>query len=122
MKITILPGDGIGPEVCKQAVSVLAEIATAFEIPIEADEHLIGGAAIREAGSPFPPETEEACVAGDAVLLGAVGSPEFDHLLPDARPEIGLPLPSTTVTTDGWLTRIVAVEQPGCVQLNVSLL
>lgn len=90
MKITILPGDGIGPEACKQAVSVLAEVATLFEIVVEADEHLIGGAAIKATGSPFPEATEEACVASDAVLLGAVGSPEFDHLLPDQRPEIGL--------------------------------
>ena len=90
MKITILPGDGIGPEVCKQAVSVLAEVASAFEIYIEADEHLIGGAAIAATGSPFPEETEEACVASDAVLLGSVGSPEYDHLLPENRPEIGL--------------------------------
>lgn len=90
MKITILPGDGIGPEVCKQAVSVLAEVASAFEIRIEADEHLIGGAAIAATGSPFPQGTEEACVASDAVLLGAVGSPEYDHLLPESRPESGL--------------------------------
>ncbi len=90
MKITILPGDGIGPEVCKQAVSVLAEVANAFDIFIEADEHLIGGAAIRGTGSPYPAETEKACIGSDAVLLGAVGSPEFDHLLPEARPEAGL--------------------------------
>jgi 3-isopropylmalate dehydrogenase len=90
MKITILPGDGIGPEVCRQAVQVLTEVASAFEINIETEEQLIGGAAIRATGSPFPTETEQACVAGDAVLLGAVGSPEFDDLVPEHRPEIGL--------------------------------
>src|SRR5438445_246758 len=88
--ITALPGDGIGPEVCRQAVGVLNEVATAFEISIETDEHLIGGAAIKATGSPFPPETEAACVVSDAVLLGAVGSPEFDDLLPENRPEMGL--------------------------------
>ena len=90
MKITILPGDGIGPEVCRQAVNVLTEVASAFEIQIESEEHLIGGAAIRATGSAFPTETEQACVASDAVLLGAVGSPEFDDLLPENRPEMGL--------------------------------
>lgn len=90
MKITILPGDGIGPEVCRQAVNVLTEVANAFEIHIESDEHLIGGAAIKATGSPFPAETEAACVSSDAVLLGAVGSPEYDDLLPEDRPEIGL--------------------------------
>ncbi len=90
MKITILPGDGIGPEVCRQAVNVLTEVANAFEINIESEEHLIGGAAIKATGSPFPAETEAACVASDAVLLGAVGSPEFDDLLPENRPEMGL--------------------------------
>ncbi|CAN5544703.1 3-isopropylmalate dehydrogenase [soil metagenome] len=90
MKITILPGDGIGPEVCRQAVNVLTEVANAFEIQIETEEHLIGGAAIKATGSPFPTETEAACVSSDAVLLGAVGSPEFDDLLPENRPEMGL--------------------------------
>ncbi len=90
MKITILPGDGIGPEVCRQAANVLVEVAGAFDIPLETEEHLIGGAAIDSAGSPFPAETAQACRNCDAVLLGAVGSPAFDHLLPNERPEIGL--------------------------------
>ncbi len=90
MKITILPGDGIGPEVCRQSVNVLTEVAAAFEIPIQMEEHLIGGVAIKATDSPFPSETAAACVSSDAVLLGAVGSPEFDELLPENRPEIGL--------------------------------
>ena len=90
MKITILPGDGIGPEVCAQAVAVLEHVASAFGIDIESEEHLIGGAAISKTGSPFPPETEAACRGSDAVLLGAVGTPEFDHFLPEDRPEMGL--------------------------------
>ncbi len=90
MKITVLPGDGIGPEVTRQAVRVLRDVASAFNIEIDTEEHLIGGVAIREKGSPFPEETREACISSDAVFLGAVGSPEFDGLPPHERPEIGL--------------------------------
>ncbi len=90
MKIAILPGDGVGVEVTNEAVRVLNEIGPPFGINFEFSNHLIGGAAIRETGSPFPDETRSACLASDAVLLGAVGSPEFDHLLPEKRPEIGL--------------------------------
>ena len=90
MKITVLPGDGIGPEVTRQAVRVLRDVASAFNIEIDTEEHLIGGVAIREKGSPFPEETRASCISSDAVFLGAVGSPEFDGLPPHERPEIGL--------------------------------
>ena len=90
MRITILPGDGVGPEVTREAVKVLTEIAIIHDLEIEFDEQLIGGAAIRATGSPLPEETRAASLASDAVLLGAVGSPEFDDLLPEQRPEIGL--------------------------------
>lgn len=90
MKITILPGDGIGVEVCREAVKVLNRAADEFGIALETEEKLIGGAAIAVHGDPFPSETRYACLAADAVLLGAVGSPEYDHLLPEARPEMGL--------------------------------
>lgn len=90
MKIAILPGDGVGTEVSREAVRVLTEISPQIGINFEFSEHLIGGAAIRESGSPFPDETAAACLASDAVMLGAVGSPEFDHLLPEKRPEMGL--------------------------------
>lgn len=90
MKVTILPGDGIGPEVCGQAVAVLEYVSAVLGIDLETEEHLISGAAIRETGSHFPAETEAACRQSDAVLLGAVGTPEFDHLLPEERPEMGL--------------------------------
>lgn len=90
MKITILPGDGVGPEVTRQAVRVLADVCDIFGIALETEEHLIGGAAIKATGSAFPDATREACVASDAVLLGAVGAPEFDDLEPSKRPEIGL--------------------------------
>ncbi len=90
MKLTVLPGDGIGAEVTREALRVLDEIAGLFSIPVETSEYLIGGAAIRETGSPFPDDTRQACLESDAVLLGAVGSPEFDDLLPEQRPESGL--------------------------------
>lgn len=90
MKVTILPGDGIGPEVCEQAAIVLRECASEFGIDIETSTHLIGGAAVKATGSPFPEETEAACLESEAVLLGAVGLPEFDSYAPDQRPEIGL--------------------------------
>ncbi|NOT49556.1 MAG: 3-isopropylmalate dehydrogenase [Acidobacteria bacterium] len=90
MKVIVLAGDGIGPEVTREAISVLTEVASAFGFEIETEDHLIGGIAIREKGSPFPEETRNACLESDAVFLGAVGTPEFDHLPPHERPEIGL--------------------------------
>ncbi len=90
MKIAVLAGDGVGVEVTREAMGVLSDIAPLFGLVIETSEHLIGGAAIRETGSPFPDETRSGCLASDAVLLGAVGSPDFDHLPPNQRPEKGL--------------------------------
>jgi 3-isopropylmalate dehydrogenase len=90
MKITVLPGDGVGPEVTREALRVLNAVAAVHSIEIETTEALIGGCAIRETGSPLPDETVAAFNGADAVLLGAVGDPSYDHLLPDQRPEIGL--------------------------------
>lgn len=90
MKITVLPGDGIGPEVTREAIGVLTKVGSACGLKIETEEHLIGGVAIREKGSPFPDETRDACLKSHAVFLGAVGTPEFDHLPPHERPEVGL--------------------------------
>jgi 3-isopropylmalate dehydrogenase len=90
MKITILPGDGIGPEVTTEAVKVLTAVCSIYDIPLETEEHLIGGVAITATGTPFPEDTRISCIASDAVLLGAVGSPDFDHLPPERRPEKGL--------------------------------
>jgi 3-isopropylmalate dehydrogenase len=89
-KITILPGDGIGPEVTIEAVRVLQTIAAIHGFKFEFEEHAIGGVAIRKFGSPLPRNTLDACLASDAVLLGAVGSPEFDRVPPNQRPEAGL--------------------------------
>ena len=89
-KITTLPGDGIGPEVTAEAVRVLQTIAGIHGLRFEFEEHAIGGVAIRDHGSPLPRTTLDACLASDAVLLGAVGAPEFDRLPPNKRPEAGL--------------------------------
>src|SRR3954467_6085078 len=90
MKIAVLPGDGVGPEVTKSAVRVLTEICEAASISLETSEHHIGGVGIRESGSPFPDATASACLESDAVLLGAVGDPAYDDLKPSERPEKGL--------------------------------
>jgi len=90
LRIAVLPGDGVGPEVTQQAVRVLREVASIHGHSFHFEEHIVGGAAIREKGSPLPPETLDACLAADAVLLGAIGSPEFDHLPASEKPEAGL--------------------------------
>ncbi len=90
MKITVLSGDGVGPEVTREALLVLKAVASVHSIDIDTTEALIGGCAIREAGSPLPDATIAAFDGADAVFLGAVGDPAYDHLLPDQRPEIGL--------------------------------
>ncbi|HEY7562693.1 MAG TPA: 3-isopropylmalate dehydrogenase [Gaiellaceae bacterium] len=84
MKIVLLPGDGIGPEVAAAAARVLRELP----LDLELEERVFGGAAIRETGEPLPADTLAACQAADAVLLGAVGAPEFDRA--EVRPEQGL--------------------------------
>ncbi|MDQ1707955.1 MAG: 3-isopropylmalate dehydrogenase [Pyrinomonadaceae bacterium] len=90
LKITILEGDGVGPEVTREAVRVLRTTAGLHGHQFTFTKQLIGGAAISEAGSPLPRTTLDACLASDAVLLGAVGAPRFDSLPPSARPEAGL--------------------------------
>jgi 3-isopropylmalate dehydrogenase len=90
MRITVLPGDGIGPEVTTEAVSVLEAVARRFKHEIELTFKDIGGCAIRKHNDPFPEDTLNACLAADAVLLGAVGDPEFDSYPNNIRPEAGL--------------------------------
>lgn len=89
-KITLLPGDGIGPEVTAEAVRVLQTVSGIHGFRFEYQEHAIGGVAIKNHGSPLPRPTLDACLASDAVLLGAVGAPEYDRLPPNKRPEAGL--------------------------------
>lgn len=89
-RITVLGGDGIGPEVTGEAVRVLEAVATRHGHEFEFVEALIGGAAIDASGSPLPPRTIDACRSGDAVLLGAVGGPQWSDPAARVRPEQGL--------------------------------
>ena len=90
LKLTILPGDGIGPEVTEQAVLVLHAVADGFGHQLQLQTKLIGGAALAAVNDPLPPDTVQACLGSGAVLLGAVGSPAFDHNPGHLRPEAGL--------------------------------
>src|SRR5271170_4650757 len=90
LTVTSLPGDGIGTEVISQAICVLEEVATGFGHDLELDEKEIGGAALAKFGNPLPDSTIQSCLSSAAVLLGAVGSPAFDHNPRELRPEAGL--------------------------------
>ncbi len=89
-KVLILPGDGIGPEITAQAVKVLDRLKEEGALDIEMQEGLVGGAAYDETGSPLPEDTMTAAREADAILLGAVGGPQYDSLPRDKRPEKGL--------------------------------
>lgn len=90
LTIAVLPGDGIGPEVTREASRVLQLVADACGHEFSCQEFPIGGAALRQQGTALPAATLSACAAADAVLLGAVGDPSFDHLDPGERPESAL--------------------------------
>ena len=90
LKILVTAGDGIGPEVTREAVSVLQEVALLGGHTFELDARRIGGVAIVNDGTPLPADTLAAALDADAVLLGAVGGNEFNSLPPDKRPEAGL--------------------------------
>ena len=89
MKIAVLPGDGIGPEIVAQAVKVL-EALRSDGLKVEMEYAHIGGAGYDAAGDPFPPATEKLSKESDAVLLGAVGGYQYDTLPRPMRPEQGL--------------------------------
>ncbi|MBT9612596.1 MAG: 3-isopropylmalate dehydrogenase [Burkholderiales bacterium] len=89
MKIAVLPGDGIGPEIVAQAVNVLKRLAQ-DGLKVEMEQAPIGGAGYDAAGDPLPEATLALAKASDAVLLGAVGGPKYDTLPRDKRPERGL--------------------------------
>lgn len=91
--IAVLPGDGIGPEVMKQAYKVLEVIRQKYQLAITTSEYDVGGAAIDIHGCPLPKETLEGCEKADAILFGSVGGPKWSHLAPDAQPERGALLP-----------------------------
>jgi 3-isopropylmalate dehydrogenase len=88
--ILLLPGDGIGPEVVTAAASVLRAIGSRFNHQFRLDEGTIGGAALRKGLAPLPAETLAGARASDAILLGAVGDPEFDRGDSSRRPETAL--------------------------------
>ena len=90
LKILLLPGDGIGVEVTREAVKVLRHIADSYGHRLSLNEALIGGIAIHKTGSALPDETRSLALEADATLLGAAGLPEFDNAAPEKRPERGL--------------------------------
>lgn len=89
-KVTVLPGDGIGPEITEAALKVLEKAGEKFGFGFEFTEADFGGIAIDRHGSPFPEETWEKVRDAQAVLLGAVGGPQWDSLPRTSRPEFGL--------------------------------
>jgi len=89
-KITVLPGDGIGPEVVASAVKILQVIGKRYNHTFHLGYAAIGGAAIDQFNNPLPDETIAMCEDSDAVLLGAVGGPKWDNNPPELRPEKGL--------------------------------
>ncbi len=86
-RIAVLPGDGIGPEVMTQALSVLDAAAQRFGIDLEREEAFVGGAAIDAAGAALPDETVELCRRSHAILFGSVGGPKWETLPPQEQPE-----------------------------------
>lgn len=90
LNLTVLPGDGIGPEVTDQAVLVLHAVAGRFGHQVQLQHKLIGGAALTAVNDPLPADTIQACLSSKAVLLGAVGDPKFDGNPGHLRPEAGL--------------------------------
>ena len=89
-RVVLLPGDGIGPEITAVARQLLEAVSQRHGFELCFDEQLIGGSAIDACGEPLPASTLDACKAADAVLLAAIGSPRFDNLPRDKRPETGL--------------------------------
>ena len=89
-RFVLLPGDGIGPEVIREARKVLEAVATLHGHAFAFEERLMGGIAIDEVGDPLPASTLHACRDADAILLGAVGGPKWDDPTAKTRPEAGL--------------------------------
>ncbi|MBH0228864.1 3-isopropylmalate dehydrogenase [Halobacillus yeomjeoni] len=88
--IVLLPGDGIGPEVTQAAKKMLEAVAERYQHTFTFESQEIGGSAIDSQGTPLPEDTIEACKKADAIFLGAVGGPKWDHLPGHMRPEKGL--------------------------------
>ena len=90
MDIAVIRGDGIGPEIVNEALNILNIIAKKFKLNFNYKDVYMGGCAIDKFGEPLPDESVKACLASDAVLLGAVGGPKWDSQPPENRPEKGL--------------------------------
>lgn len=89
-KVLVLPGDNIGPEIVTEAIKVLERVSEQFDLGIELDYAHLGGAALDAVGEPCPKETLDKARASDAILLGAVGGPQWDDVERHLRPEKGL--------------------------------
>ncbi|MDR0538404.1 MAG: 3-isopropylmalate dehydrogenase [Tannerellaceae bacterium] len=91
IKIAVLPGDGIGPEIIEQGLKVIKTVCTRFGHNLKYREGLVGAAAIDAAGHPYPEETHQLCMESDAVFFGAIGDPKYDNNpAASVRPEQGL--------------------------------
>ena len=91
LKLAILPGDGIGPEIMEQAMKVVRAICEKYRHELTYETALVGACAIEACGNPYPEETHALCMRSDAVLFGAIGSPDYDHNpAAKVRPEQGL--------------------------------
>lgn len=89
-RILLLPGDGIGPEVIREAEKVLVQVISRFKLDLQLETALLGGAAIDSEGTPLPDSTLTLANEADAILLGAVGGPKWDQIDRSIRPEKGL--------------------------------
>ncbi len=87
LKVAVLAGDGIGPEVMAEALKVLAAVAAKFSIPYEVREERVGGCAIDADGVALPEQTLQTCKESDAILFGSVGGPKWESLPPNQQPE-----------------------------------
>lgn len=92
-QVAVLAGDGIGPEVMREALRVLDAVEKRYGFRTERREYAVGGAAIDACGKALPPETLKGCEEADAILFGSVGGPKWESLPPDERPERGALLP-----------------------------
>ncbi len=90
MKIAVLAGDGIGPEIIAEAVKMIQCLRQDFGLNVELEYAAIGGAGYDQSGKPLPDETLALCEQADAVLFGAIGGPQYDNLERELRPEKGL--------------------------------
>ena len=89
-KISLLPGDGIGPEITAVTKNLLEVVSKKHNFQLIFDQLPIGGSAIDSTGSPLPNETLKACKESDAILMAAIGDPKYDKLPREKRPESGL--------------------------------